>query len=196
MRILHVASFLGNIGDNFNHYGTRKLLEKKFGKIDWVEIEIRETFRKNFSFDKSFAKYCNEFDAVIFGGGNFFELWVDKSVNNTSADIALEVIDLIRVPFYFYALGVDPGMGISKKGIIKFIKWISYVKQKSNFYLSCRNDGAIKILKEIFPEKFHLNFQQLMDGGFLVDKDKLINKYNSNDYKYIGINIAGVKFAG
>ena len=113
MRILHVASFLGNIGDNFNHYGTRKFLENKFGKIDWIEIEIRETFRKNFSFDKSFAKYCNEFDAVIFGGGNFFELWVDKSVNNTSADIALEVIDLIRVPFYFYALGVDPGMGIS-----------------------------------------------------------------------------------
>ncbi len=191
MRILHVASFLGNIGDNFNHYGTRKLLEKKFGKIDWVEIEIRETFRKNFSFDKSFAKYCNEFDAVIFGGGNFFELWVDKSVNNTSADIAFEVIDLIRVPFYFYALGVDPGMGITEKGISKFIKWINYVKQKSNFYLSCRNDGAFKILKEIFPDEFYLNFQQLMDGGFLVDKDKLINKYNSKDCKYIGINIAG-----
>ena len=42
MKILHIASFLGNIGDNFNHLGTRKLLESKLGKIQWFELEIRE----------------------------------------------------------------------------------------------------------------------------------------------------------
>ena len=97
-RILHIASFLGNIGDNFNHFGTRKLIESKIGNINWVEIEIRESFRKKFSFDDDFANYCNQFDAVIFGGGNFFELWVDHSVNNTSADIRIDVIDRIDVP--------------------------------------------------------------------------------------------------
>ena len=70
MKILHIASFLGNIGDNFNHLGTRKLLESKLGKIQWFELEIRETFRKNYEFNNNFADYCNTFDAVIFGGGN------------------------------------------------------------------------------------------------------------------------------
>jgi hypothetical protein len=133
MKILHIASFLGNIGDNFNHLGTRALLEKKLGNIEWSEIEIRETFRKKFSFDSSFADYCNRFDAVIFGGGNFFELWVDYSVNNTSANIPYDIVDKITVPFYFYALGVDPGMGVTEKGINKFINWVEYVSKKKTF---------------------------------------------------------------
>ena len=97
MKILHIASFR-NIGDNFNHLGTRKLLESKLGKIQWFELEIRETFRKNYEFNNNFADYCNTFDAVIFGG-SIFELWVDYSVNNTSANIPFEVVDKITVPF-------------------------------------------------------------------------------------------------
>ena len=190
-RILHIASFLGNIGDNFNHFGTRKLIESKIGNIDWVEIEIRETFRKKFTFDDDFANYCNEFDAVIFGGGNFFELWVDHSVNNTSADIRTEIIDRINVPFYFYALGVDPGMGVSKTGIDKFIKWVKHVSKKNNFHISVRNDGAVKTLKSYFPNGFDQLFTHLVDGGFLVVTQDLFKQNISSSTNYIGLNIAG-----
>ena len=41
MRILCVASLLGEIGDNFNHLGTRKLPEEKLVKVEWFEIENR-----------------------------------------------------------------------------------------------------------------------------------------------------------
>ena len=76
MRILHVASFLGNIGDNFNHYGTRKLLEKKFGKIDWVEIEIRENLGKNFSLTNLLQNIV--MNLHNFGGGNFSSYGLTK----------------------------------------------------------------------------------------------------------------------
>lgn len=191
MRILHVASFLGNIGDNFNHYGTRSLLEEKLGSIEWSEIEIRETFRRNYAFDENFADYCNTFDAVIFGGGNFFELWVDYSVNNTSANIAQNVIDKINVPFYFYALGVDPGMGVTDEGVSKFMEWVEYLKSKDNFHLSTRNDGAHKTLKKYFQEGFDNYFSHLVDGGFLVDTDKITYEIKDQTFEYIGINVAG-----
>lgn len=191
MKILHIASFLGNIGDNFNHLGTRKILEEKLGKIDWFEIEIRETFRKKYAFDINFANYCNSFDAVIFGGGNFFELWVDYSINNTSANIDYDVIDKISVPFYFYALGIDPGMGVDNHGIHKFIKWIQYVNKKDNFYLSYRNDGAVYTLEKYFPVGFNKNFSHLVDGGFLVDPSEILEEIKEDEHKYIGINIAG-----
>lgn len=191
MRILHVASFLGNIGDNFNHLGTRKLLEEKLGKVKWSEIEIRETFRKKYAFDEKFADYCNTFDAVIFGGGNFFELWVDYSVNNTSANIPFDVVDKITVPFYFYALGVDPGMGVTEEGINKFMKWTEHVNSKDNFHLSTRNDGAFDTLQKYFPKGFDKNFTHLVDGGFLVDTSKIVIEVEKKEPKYIGINVAG-----
>ena len=191
MKILHIASFLGNIGDNFNHFGTRKLLEKKLGKIEWSEIEIRETFRKKYTFNYKFADYCNTFDAVIFGGGNFFELWVDYSINNTSANIPYNIIDEISVPFYFYALGVDPGMGVTEDGINKFMKWVDYLNNKDNFHLSTRNDGAIDTLQKYFPEGFDENFKHLVDGGFLVNPTDIAEEIEEKEQKYIGINIAG-----
>lgn len=199
-KVLHVASFLGNIGDNFNHFGTRKLLEEKLGKVEWSEIEIRETFRRNYAFDNKFADYCNTFDAVIFGGGNFFELWVDYSVNNTSANIPFDVIDKITVPFYFYALGVDPGMGVTEEGINKFMKWVEHVNSKDNFHLSTRNDGAFDTLQKYFPEGFDKNFTHLVDGGFLVNTSEIVDELGKKEQNYIGINVAGdmldVRFDG
>ena len=195
MKILHIASFKGNIGDNFNHFGLRELLENHLKRqIEWNEIEIRETFRGNYSFDVNFANFCNKHDAIIFGGGNFFELWVDKSVNNTSADIDYKVLDLIKKPFFFFGLGVDPGMGVTENGLHKFKKWCEYVYEKPNFHLSIRNDGAIKTLHKFFSKDFHSKFYHLVDGGFLVNTvsiSKKIDKEKDKHKKYLGVNIAG-----
>lgn len=97
MRILHVASLLGKIGDNFNHLGTRKLPEEKLGKVECIEIEIRETLRKNYTFYHKFVDNCKTFKTIIFGEDNFFELCVNYSVNNISTNIPFEVVDKTTV---------------------------------------------------------------------------------------------------
>ena len=105
MRILHVASFLGNIGDNFNHLGTRKLLEEKLGKIEWSEIEIRETFRKKYAFDEKFADYCNTFDAVIFEDydkGNITPAIIDSVVKIANSKNIPTLVDPKKRNFDFY----------------------------------------------------------------------------------------------
>ena len=44
MKILHLASFTGNIGDNANHSGFRYWFEKYNDEAEWTELEIREFY--------------------------------------------------------------------------------------------------------------------------------------------------------
>ena len=115
---------------------------------------------------KKFANYCNSFDAVIFGGGNFFEMWVDESVNNTSVNIPLKIIDKIKIPFYFFALGIDSGMGINKKGIKKFTNWIDHVSKNGKLFIYHLEMGVAMKLFLDTSSKVLKKFIHLLDGGF------------------------------
>ncbi len=73
LRILHIASFIGNIGDNANHSGTRARLIKNFKdfNLQFTELEIRQ-FYANWNikqFDTEFIKYANGFPTVFYGIG-------------------------------------------------------------------------------------------------------------------------------
>ena len=194
INILHIASFKGNIGDNANHLGFRNtliLLYPKF-KFEFTEFEIRSTFRKEKSFnDEEFVELVNQHDLVFFGGGNFFELWVDYSHNNTSVDISTHILKKIKKPIIFYALGFDISMGFSDKGISKFCSWLDYVITREDFVLSLRNDGSLNTMQKTLPKKYHQYFKKIPDGGFFIHK--LIKSIHSktSSSQLIGINIAG-----
>lgn len=194
IKILHIASFKGNIGDNANHLGFRNKLKSLYPNIEFefTEFEIRSTFRKEKSFnDQEFIELANQHDMVFFGGGNFFELWVDHSYNNTSVDISIDVLKSIYKPIIFYALGFDISMGFSDSGISKFCSWLDYVVTREDFVLSLRNDGSIHTMQRILPKKYHQYFRKIPDGGFFIHKliESINSKTSSNPL--IGINIAG-----
>lgn len=48
MKILHVASFVGNIGDNASHQGLEGILKEYFNNYDITRLEIRK-FYKNYN---------------------------------------------------------------------------------------------------------------------------------------------------
>ena len=76
LRILHLASFSGNIGDNANHMGFRPWFAKQVGReVAWSNCEIREFYWKERAFDTDFVALANSYDALVIGGGNYFELW-------------------------------------------------------------------------------------------------------------------------
>ena len=92
MKVLHLASFDGNIGDNANHSGFRPWLERIAARpLEWHDLEIRSFYWKERRFDQDFAAYANEFDLIVIGGGNYFELWVEGSATGTSIGIARAV---------------------------------------------------------------------------------------------------------
>jgi polysaccharide pyruvyl transferase WcaK-like protein len=194
LNILHVASFNGNIGDNANHTGFRKELQKALGKnvkAKYEEFEIREVFWKKIFFDYNFVEYANTFDLVVVGGGNYFELWVDDSATGTSIDIALENLEQIKVPLIFNALGVDPAQGASELALTKFRRFLDYCIKNENFKLSCRNDGSIKALKEIVGEEYASSFWHVPDAGFFTSVVDSNHPELSSTKKNVVVQIAG-----
>ena len=188
--VLHIASFTGNIGDNANHLGFRRWFETLVeNKIQWNELEIREFYWKNKFWDKEFVKYANNFDLIIIGGGNYFELWVEKSPTGTSIEIEPVLFKQIERPVYFNALGVDPGQGASEFSIEKFKTFIEIIAEK-NGLITVRNDGALANLEEYVGSDYLKYFHEAPDGGFFINgfiKDDI----KKSDQKIkIGCNVA------
>ncbi len=169
LRVLHVASFTGNIGDNANHLGLRHLLEANMGRaIDYTEFEMREVYWGQRRFDADFARLANQHDLVMVGGGNYFELWVEHSATGTSIDIDREVLDAITTPMVFNALGVDPGQGASEQALKRFRRFLDYVMAREGWLLSCRNDGSMQTLRSLVGERYAETFVHLPDYGFFL----------------------------
>lgn len=188
IKTLHLASFDGNIGDNANHDGFYKYLKQnktlKF-KID--ELEIREFYWKKKYFDKQFVDLVNSYDLLIIGGGNYFELWVENSPTGTSISIELELLEKIKTPILFNALGVDPGQGASEENIQKFRNFLDLLIKRKDF-ISIRNDGARKAILEYVGEKYLDNIHHTVDAGFFADIPEPSEYYKSKNY--IAINVA------
>jgi len=188
LKTLHLASFDGNIGDNANHdgfYKHLKQLEDFEFQID--QLEIREFYWKKRFFNESFVELVNSYELLIVGGGNYFELWVEDSPTGTSISLELELLKRIDTPILFNALGVDPGQGVSESNIQKFRNFLDLLIERGDF-ISIRNDGARKAIKDYVGEEYLGHIHHTVDAGFFADIPEASEYYKSK--KYIAINVA------
>ncbi|WP_341235822.1 polysaccharide pyruvyl transferase family protein [uncultured Sulfitobacter sp.] len=201
LKVLHLASFSGNIGDNANHMGFRPWFAERLGRpVDWTELEIREFFWKERAFDADFANLANSYDALIIGGGNYFELWVEGSPTGTSIATPPEVFDRITVPVYFNALGVDPGQGVPDSSRRNFTAFLDKLLASDQYLVTVRNDGAVDALQTHIGADYAAAVHHVPDSGFFapISTDDAPDILNA-DARYIGINVANdmadVRFA-
>lgn len=197
MKILHIASFNGNIGDNANHSGFYKSL-KEFLAIDInvTQLEIRY-FYKSWGlkfFDQEFAIEANKYDLVVFGGGNFFELWLEDSETGTTIDISREILNMIKTPILFNCIGVDIYKGYSEVTKNKFKNFLEYLlddENKKRFFVSVRNDGSKEILVDLYGKILAEKIMVAPDPGFYF-KPKKDESFPEliNSKKSIAINVA------
>ncbi|WP_301009429.1 hypothetical protein [Helicobacter sp. UBA3407] len=79
IRILHLASFSGNIGDNISHIGFKNLLNQLHLDLDITRLEIRK-FYNNYNlsdkrfFNQELISEINSYDGCIIGGRGLYEL--------------------------------------------------------------------------------------------------------------------------
>jgi polysaccharide pyruvyl transferase WcaK-like protein len=188
MKVLHVASFRGNIGDNANHAGFRPWFATLAGQpVEWREFEIRDVYRKDRAFDMSFAEEANAADLVIIGGGNYFELWVESSPTGTSISISDNVLDAIKTPVFVNALGVDDGQGYTEETLGRFRRFLGRLLASQQYLVSVRNDGAMAALKRHAGDMPIERVLHLPDGGFF-------SRYQPAQRQEgfcVGINLAG-----
>jgi polysaccharide pyruvyl transferase WcaK-like protein len=197
MKVLHVASFTGNIGDNANHTGMRSRLESVLGvKPVYTELEIRYCYRiytgeHRWTFDSKFVDLANNHDLVIIGGGNFFEPWLDESATATTINITNECLQKIVKPLIFFGVGFDIHKGCKPENLAKFANFLQQCITQANVLISFRNDGSLKNLKLAYPDRkdLHDGVTIVPDGGFSYRVADTPAPYLPSK-RFWGINIA------
>lgn len=197
MKVLHIASFTGNIGDNANHKGMRSRLERLLGaKPEYTELEIRYCYRiytgeHRWTFDDAFVAKANAHDLVIIGGGNFFEPWLDESATATTINISNQQLQKITSPLVFFGVGFDIHKGCKSENLDRFANFLDQCIHQKNILISFRNDGSLKNLKIAYPDRpdFWDKVLVVPDGGFSYDVDVQAASYLPAG-RFWGINIA------
>lgn len=197
MKILHIASFSGNIGDNANHMGMRSQLESLLHvKPEYTELEIRYCYRiytgeHRWTFDDDFVDLANQYDLILIGGGNFFEPWLDESATATTIDITNERLKKIYKPLVFFGVGFDIHKGCKQANLDKFSNFLTQCLQQPNILMSFRNDGSLKNLKIAYPDRLdlHEGVYVVPDGGFCYSVTPGVASYLPVS-RFWGINIA------
>lgn len=195
MRVWHIASFDGNIGDIANHSGFYKTLESALeGRVyDIEQLEIRE-FYKNWAkrvFDDSFVDEANQYDLIVIGGGGFFRLAVEESATGTTIDLSRNMLEKIHTPIIFNGIGCYIDDRTTEAIKQKFKDFIDYCIQSKNILLTLRNDGAIDNICTLYGEEYRKKILTVPDGGFFADISTANHPEIKPDVPYIAMNLAG-----
>lgn len=175
MKILHLASFIGNIGDNASHIGLNAILKKifnlDFASVYLDQLEIRR-FYKNYTlgdklnFDFEFAKFVNTYDLLIIGGGGFLDFWIPDSQTGTTIDWSDEFISKLSVPILITSVGAMPHKPIPDGNIEKFRKFIDRLLAREKTIIAVRNDGSLGAITEYLGKNYAERITQVLDNAF------------------------------
>lgn len=191
LRVLHLASFAGNIGDLANHAGARLMFSRHLDfDLEFSDLEIREFYWKLRSFDDAFIDWANGFDLLLIGGGNYFELWVERSATGTSIDISSERMARLTVSTVFYSLGVDTGQGYTQESAARFCGFLANALDRDMF-VCVRNDGSTRALHEVAGATLAQRVPMMPDGGFFSSDAIALTQPAASLRLAVGINIAG-----
>lgn len=193
-KILHIASFAGNIGDQANQNGFRNMFMRHVDEnVEFTSLEIRKFYRNvnEAKFDEDFIKLANTFDLVVFGGGGFFEICWDYSCTGTTIDMSIEDISSIKAPIVFNGIGLRTTYATTTEQIEKFRSFLRYCINSDRILVSLRNDGSYKNLIEFVGMEYSTNVLRVPDGGFFVETPQYNHYRFITSGRYITVNLAG-----
>lgn len=170
LRVLHLASFIGNIGDNAMHDGAyRTRAEDMTLPLSYSRMEIREFIHwKTRHFDDTFLDEANRHDLVILGGDSLFQTWREDTASGTYIEAAADYLDDIRRPLCLYGLGVDATRGVSPLAMERCRSFLDSLFSRPDRVVSLRDDGSIDILRRHLGEAYTDRIAVIPDGGLFA----------------------------
>ena len=178
MRILHVASFVGNIGDNASHIGLSYILSQLFTDHVIDQVEIRRFYQSyrladKAQFDSDFVAMANQYDLLIIGGGGFLDYWVEHSQTGTTIDINPNLLADLSVPTLISSIGCAPHKAVPKGNIEKFRRFLDAIIAQPNIALAVRNDGSVKAIAKDIGVDYLPHITEILDHGFFYPQQPL-----------------------
>ncbi|MBE7377207.1 MULTISPECIES: polysaccharide pyruvyl transferase family protein [Pseudomonadaceae] len=193
VKLLHIASFIGNVGDNASHMGLENILSGIGLQNPVIErLEIRK-FYKNYqlpdklTFDESFAHHANSFDGIVIGGGGFLDYWVPDSSTGTTLDMEPKVLGKIKRPLIISSVGALPHQTIPEGNITRFRNFLDAALGQKNVSIALRNDGSHENIKNKFGAQYSEAMHLILDNAFFYMpslRERLIEQ------DYVAINLA------
>ncbi|MEP0177514.1 MAG: polysaccharide pyruvyl transferase family protein [Paraglaciecola sp.] len=192
MNVLHVASFIGNIGDNASHLGFTNLLANNHTPVTISKLEMRKFYRNykgkdRLSFDQSFIDHANTFDRVVIGGGGFLDYCIPGSQSGTTIDICPTLLPKLTVPTWLTSIGCAPHHPIPKENKPKFIDFLDACLDNKSIKINVRNDGSIRALHNDIGKQYANEITEILDHGFFY-KPEVSSGLPVNNY--IAVNIS------
>lgn len=193
MNILQIASFDGNIGDIANHTGFQISLRNAVeDKCVFTNMEMR-LFYKSWgerSFDESFARYANQFDLLVLGGGGFFNLKWKYSSTGTTVDIDRNILDQIKAPILFNGMGYSDEEADNELKE-RFSSFLYDIVSRDNIFLTVRNDGSHQRLVNSYGERNCSIVHKVPDGGFFCRPTPTEHPELDHNSINVAVNLAG-----
>lgn len=180
MKVVHIASHKGNVGDIVNHMGfyTSIISEYNVNRID--QMEMRDFYynaRKRKKFDAHCADLLNEYDLVVIGGGGFFDVQWEQSSTGTTLDFSDEFIDAITTKVLVNAMGYhEYPEATSEVACGKFARFIEKIGKKENWLITVRNDGSYHRFLSRYSDAMTKYINVVPDNGFYCKFGNLICK--------------------
>jgi polysaccharide pyruvyl transferase WcaK-like protein len=171
MKLLHVASFVGNVGDNASHRGLGRLLGSLGLQPEWTRLEMRRFYRNarpadRLRFDASFVEQANQHDLLIVGGGGFLDYWVPDSASGTTLDMAPELLAQLRVPTLITSVGCAPHKPVPPGNVQRFRRFLDAALANPCIRIAVRNDGSVDAIRRDIGAHYLERIPQVLDHGF------------------------------
>ncbi len=197
MRIIHIATFKGNVGDRINHNGFYKALNDIYNDLEITQIELRDFYfsaKEQKYFNIEFAKKINEYDLCIFGGGGFFDAQWLNSATGVTLNLSNDFVNEIKIPVIVNAMGYHEYPGVTNEEICaRFQKFLLQITSKKNWYITVRNDGSYERLLDRYGKEVVHNIKKVPDNGFFCDF--LVDDLSVRDETTIGMCITNDLFS-
>lgn len=199
LKVIQLAAYQSNIGDNANISGFRDKLECYFEDYDVVFTDLDLV---NFSWNldqytNDTIELINSHDLFVIGGGGFFELIPGTDTwTGTRINIPKETFDKIKPATLFFAVGIDTvradldGRDISQE-VEKFKSFVDYVHSNERMLLSTRHDGSLGVIQKLLGDDYVDKFVLAPDGGFFSTYSDCYHPELAENKINIAINYGG-----
>lgn len=195
MKLLHIASFIGNVGDILSNYALQAYLYRCFGrniKIDRLEIR---RFHKNapvdwmLDFDTVIEHAARHYDRILIGGGGFLDYWVPDSGTGATIDISLKMVEKLKTRLVISSVGAYPHRDVPDENFGRFSAFIEALQASPEVRLMFRNDGSVENLARVFGAEFAAGLRSDGDHCYLLEYPALLTE-TLYQRPYVVLNVA------
>lgn len=190
---LHLASFVGNLGDNAMHDGEYRTRSED---LPWTlthrPCEVRDFIHwRRRAFDETFVAEANEADIVVVGGFSLFQLWRENTSSGTYLEAGPDLFAAIRRPILFHGLGVDATRGVSPVAVARTRAFLDEMLGFDHCRFSLRNDGSCDFIRDHLGAAYADAMQVVPDGGLFAAPQAWPHPGLPEGSRFIAVNLAG-----